>query len=55
LFEELNDVRARLSKPAFAAPGANDEKNHKTAKADLEDRKERIEARLKSLFHPTEI
>jgi tetratricopeptide (TPR) repeat protein len=46
LFEELNDVRARLSKLAFAAPGVNDETNHKQVKADLEERKERLEARL---------
>jgi tetratricopeptide (TPR) repeat protein len=46
LFEELNDVRARLSKLAFAAPEVNDETNHKEVKAGLEERKERLEARL---------
>jgi len=52
LFQDLSGVRARLSNLTFVQPGTKNEQTYKQKKTDLENEKDRLEARLSRLSRP---
>lgn len=52
LFQKLNDVRVRLSKLTFSLPEAGTTEDYQRKIAELEDEKERLEARLSRMSRP---